>query len=100
VKYLHKIVSLCREKSLNCFYVHGPLADPRCSRSAAYFSRSDALIEDSGIRVVRGTPLCMKTEEVGNTLDHVRPNKKAEFTRRYFQAMAIELDASRHETAR
>jgi hypothetical protein len=89
--YLKMIGSFCREQGLDCLYVHGPLVEPICSRSDAYFATVTRIVEEAGIRLVGSRPLCVPEHEVGDGENHVHPDLKAEYTRRYFELIGPEL---------
>jgi hypothetical protein len=79
---LNKIAAICRERSLTCVYLHGPLASPYCEQEKAYFDRVNALIRSSGLVLAQDHPPCLSPQELGNTYDHTKPAFKDDMTRR------------------
>jgi hypothetical protein len=85
IEYLVRIARLCRNSGLVCIYAHGPIFDDYCRQARAYIERLDARIRTAGLQVLPGTPVCLKQDEIGDSLDHVRPDLKQVYTRRYFK---------------
>lgn len=81
--YLEKIAALCRKRQLNCVYVHGPIAEPVCRASEAYFLKVSGMIEKLGLSLASTRPLCIPPAEYGDTLDHVAPAARRKYTRAY-----------------
>lgn len=81
--FLAKIAELCDGADLNCVYAHGPLAEPICTGSDAYFEAVNRMIRDSGLPLAAERPLCIPREQVGDASDHVAPAFKARFTEKY-----------------
>lgn len=44
-----------------------------------------------GLTMVEGTPLCMPIDQVGDAADHVKPDFKDEYTRRYFAIIVPDI---------
>jgi hypothetical protein len=84
---LNAISALCREKSLTCVYLHGPLISPHCTQQTAYFGRVNALILSSGLQLALDHPPCLSSHEVGNTYDHTKPSSKDDMTRRFAEIL-------------
>jgi hypothetical protein len=85
IAFLAEIARLCANNAWNCFYVHGPVL----SRSVAaspwaneYISKANLLIEAIGLKV-KGGPVLMDDNERGDTVFHVRFDRRKEFTRKY-----------------
>jgi hypothetical protein len=85
IKYHRLIGGLCERERLNCVYLHGPMASPKCERSKAYFDRVAGLMSPSGIRQIAVMPVCLPADSLGDTEDHVRPDLKATATRTYYE---------------
>jgi hypothetical protein len=94
VRFLGRIAKLCAESGLRCLYAHGPTLDAICAASGAYLQEISARVRDAGLTVVEGTPVCLPPEHVGDSPDHVRPDRKQLYTRRYFDLMAPYLGPS------
>lgn len=93
--YLRRIADLCRDKNLDCVYAHGPIIDSYCANSADYLRAANALIESTGLRVAKGTPVCMPLAEAGDSEDHVRPDLRESYTRKYLALINDFADAQR-----
>jgi hypothetical protein len=93
LRFLREIGAVCREHRLQCVYAHGPLVEQACTKSASYFVEVNAHIRASGLEPVPGTPVCVPVEDLGDSIDHVRPELKDEYTRRYHQRIATLLVA-------
>lgn len=89
--YLNEIGEFCRARGLDCLYVHGPLSGPTCSNSAPYFAEVAKVVERSGLRLVQATPLCVPDDEAGDGRDHIRPDLKAAYTRKYHDIIGPQL---------
>jgi hypothetical protein len=85
--FLREIAALCGERHLNCLYVYGPLLDEICGRSRSYLESASRLIRELGLTPVAGSPICLPADAVGDTVDHVRPAFKLEYTRRYAELL-------------
>jgi hypothetical protein len=84
LRYLKMIAELCDIEHIECVYAHGPLAEPICSNSTAYFARAANMIRSTGIKFVDASPICIPESEIGNADVHVRPDLKAAYTRKYY----------------
>jgi hypothetical protein len=79
------IAALCETHGIECAYLHGPLAIPLCSDSTEHYKIVNDLVVATGIPVLTDHSPCVTQEELGDTYDHVGPDHKVDFTRRYFQ---------------
>lgn len=80
VPMLREIAAICTEHAIRCTYAHGPLVEPICSRSGDYLAAANAAIEQAGLSVLPGTPLCVPAGQIGDTYDHIEVAAKPEFT--------------------
>ncbi len=78
---LNRIATVCRERSLTCIYMHGPLASPFCEQRT-YFDSVNSMIRSSGLALAAEHSLCLSPEQLGNTYDHTATTKKDEMTQR------------------
>jgi hypothetical protein len=85
LEYLAQIANLCRSSRLICIYAHGPVYEGYCQEARAYLERLDTKIRLTGLHVLSGTPVCLEQNEIGDSIDHVKPDLKQVFTRRYFE---------------
>jgi hypothetical protein len=98
LQFLRAMSELCNVQGLTCVYAHGPVLDVYCKTSQAYLTRASQLIESTGLVIVDGTPVCVPPSEVGDSVDHVGPPFKREYTRRYFELIMSSLNLE-HEPA-
>jgi hypothetical protein len=87
IGYLGRIAALCRERDIVCVYAQGPIYADYCRHSAAYLTEVAAAVDAAGLTVAADTPVCMEADEVGNSIDHVKPDLKERYTRRYFERL-------------
>jgi hypothetical protein len=85
IKYHFLIGKLCEREGLNCLYLHGPLASPKCESSRPYFDFVATLMAPSNIRQIGVMPLCMPPQAVGDSEDHVLPAFKPAATKAYYE---------------
>jgi hypothetical protein len=93
ITFLRQLGTLCRARTLNCIYAHGPLYDEVCRASQAYLHAVQRHILSTGIDLVEGTPVCVPRSELGDAIDHVKQDLKAHYTKRYYELIAPYLDA-------
>ena len=89
--HLREIGEICRARQITCLYAHGPYLEPHCSRATDYLRAVNALVEQSGLAVVPGTPRCMTLDQAGDSEDHVRPALKSAFSEQYRALVAKTL---------
>jgi hypothetical protein len=94
IDYVGQIAHLCRQHGTECVYAYGPIYDGYCGQAADYVAEVESGIRATGLPVVAGTPLCVPEAELGDTVDHVRPDLKDIYTRRYYALLRPYLDGS------
>jgi hypothetical protein len=87
MRQLGRIASLCREHALRCVYAFGPIFEGYCQSERDYVDRAARAIRETGLSVVAGTPVCIPRAELGDTIDHVAPEKEDAYTRRYYELL-------------
>ncbi len=92
--YVGRIAELCRHHGATCVYAYGPIYDGYCSQAADYVAKVESGIAATGLPIVAGTPLCVPEVELGDTVDHVRPDLKEIYTQRYFDVLRRYIDGS------
>lgn len=92
--YVGQIAQLCRHHGTECVYAYGPIYDGYCSQAADYVAKVESGVRATGLPIVAGTPLCIPEDELGDTVDHVRPDLKDTYTRRYFELLRPYIDGS------
>jgi hypothetical protein len=92
--YVKDIAQLCQAHGTACVYAHGPIYDDYCREAGRYREQLDAAIMATGLPIVAGTPVCIPDDEIGDTVDHVRPDLKQAFTRHYLDLLRPYLEAN------
>ena len=90
--YVGQIAELCRHHGTECVYAYGPIYDAYCTQAADYVAKVESGVAATGLPIVAGTPLCIPEIELGDTVDHVRPDLKDIYTRRYFELLRPYID--------
>ncbi len=85
--YLKDIAQYCFENNLQCVYVHGPVAAKICNGSPLYFEQAAKNIAETHIPLEASTPLCIPPEELGDSIDHVAPQYKKKYTKKYYDLL-------------
>ncbi|HUP93812.1 MAG TPA: hypothetical protein VM164_02810 [Burkholderiales bacterium] len=88
LNYLRRLAALCTQERLDCTYVHGPLVESTCRGSADYLDEVNRLIDSTGLPRAKQTPVCLLYADVGDTEDHVRPERRRYYTERYFERLS------------
>jgi len=91
IGYLKKISRFCVDHGVSCVYVHGPLEESMCLASDGFFDQVNMLISEAGLSVVESSPVCIPVSQLGDGEDHVLPEFKAKFTRKYAEILAPDL---------
>jgi hypothetical protein len=89
--FFEKIVTLCRSYEVNCIYMHGPLMQEVVRQSHAMLQKLDAQIEHTGVKVIRQSPIEIPDEDLGNTINHIRPDVQLDYTRKIYDLVKDEL---------
>jgi hypothetical protein len=97
LRFVKRIGEFCKAQDLTCLYANGPIYDGYCKASAAYMTALNDAVEAAGLTVVKGTPLCVPIDEVGDAVDHVKPDFKDDYTRRYFAAIAPDIPVAPYD---
>ncbi|MBN1794138.1 MAG: hypothetical protein JW844_04155 [Candidatus Omnitrophica bacterium] len=82
LRFLAKIVALCRKNNINLLYVHGPIWEPISVSSEDYREKIDDAIASTGIKLLTDR-IVITDEDVGDSEDHVIPSAKAKYTALY-----------------
>lgn len=90
-KFLQKIVDYCSKNNLNLIYAHGPIYEKTLLTSEAYVKAANKRIEETGVLLLQSTPLSISEDEIGDTSDHVHPDYRSKYTRKYYELILAEL---------
>ncbi len=91
VQSLREIRKLCDRRELNCVYAHGPLFSRACATVAEYILTANNHIQEVGFDPVAGTPVCVPQRDLADTIDHIRPDRKAHYTTTYYRLISPHL---------
>lgn len=86
-RHLGRLAEMCRTARVDCIYVHGPLAESALSLNRDYIERLNAIIVGQGLRLADPRPISLPPEDMGDSIDHVRPARKAHYTGRYVELL-------------
>jgi hypothetical protein len=89
--FFEKIAGLCKTQRINCIFMFGPLMQKVVEHSALTFRWETAQIERAGIKVVGQSPIKIPDEDLGNTINHIQPYVKQEYTRKIYDLVAASL---------
>jgi len=85
---LKRFSAFCRERAINCVFVAGAVYAPVAEASAEMIDEVARMFFASGLVLARGRPLLISQSELGDSINHVAPDAKAEFTRRSLAVLA------------
>jgi len=86
IDWFRRMKSLCESRGVDIIFVHGPIYGPAIAKKPTLVAEIDAATKKSGIPTDLFVQR-MAVEEMGNSIDHVLPAKKDEFTRRYYDRL-------------
>jgi hypothetical protein len=89
--FFEKIAGLCKTNGINCVFMFGPLMQKIVEHSALTFRWETAQIERAGIKVIKESPIKIPDEDLGNTINHIQPYVKQEYTRKIYDLVAASL---------
>ncbi|MET1028606.1 MAG: hypothetical protein ABWY00_15670 [Dongiaceae bacterium] len=92
--FLRLMASLCRRHHVNCVYMHGPLMQDVMDLNPGYVTKVDAKLAKAGLPLVAAQPIPIPTDEVGNAVNHVRPELRPVYTQRIYAALQPYLEPS------
>ena len=92
IYYLEKINEICRKYKINCIYVHGPVAEQFCNWMVDFKPKAEEFISKSGLKIVNNSPICPPSEDMGDTINHIHPEMKDHYTKKYYKIINPYLD--------
>jgi hypothetical protein len=86
IHFLEKIDRFCRKNNLQLIYVHGPIHEKIGLHSLDYIKRLNSFIEKQlpDMKLINDVVL-IKSRHIGDSVNHVSPQYKDFYTRRYFE---------------
>lgn len=91
VPALKRFSAFCQERAINCVFVAGAVYAPVAEASAEMIDEVARMFSANNILLARGQPLLISPSELGDSINHVAPEAKAEFTRRTLAILAPHL---------
>lgn len=85
--FLERIVDLCQRYQVNCLYMHGPIMQEALDNNPTYVSAVDRKIEKFGLMLVAAMPIIIPDDDVGNAINHVRPDLRPLYSERIFKIL-------------
>jgi len=82
IKFLKKIVDLCKKQNINLIYLHGPIYNKTAELSTGYLTEVNNKIKETGVTLV-DTIISGTNNDFGDEPDHVIPEKKYFYTKIY-----------------
>jgi hypothetical protein len=89
--FFRKTGEFCRDKGLNCLYMHGTLLDSVAAQNRPYLKDFSDRIERAGIKVIRESPVEIPSADIANTMNHVRSDLRRVYTRKIYEMIKDEL---------
>jgi hypothetical protein len=86
--FLARIARLCRDHAVNCLYMHGPIIQKALDLNPGYVAKIDAKVERAGLRLVAPDPVIIAPDEVGDSVNHVRPDLREVYSAKIYDAIA------------
>jgi hypothetical protein len=80
--FLRRIQELCAAHAVNCLYLHGTVWAPVAERSHDTVAAINRMVAEAGMPLVVDAPIGVPTGEIGDSINHVRPDAKQAYTRR------------------
>lgn len=99
-RFLRKLAEMCAEAGIPCVYAQGPYPAEACASSSSYAAAARRFIVEAGIAPVRGTPVCLPPEDIGDAEDHVRPERRDHYSTVYLDLVRPALGLDQHANAR
>jgi hypothetical protein len=85
--FLQRIADLCRQNNVNCLYMHGPIMREVLDKNPDYIAAVDKHLAKVGLPVVAAEPIVIPDSDVGNAINHVRPDLRPAYTAMVFDAV-------------
>lgn len=86
--FLKRIAVLCRENGINCLYMHGPILQLPLDLNPGFVPKINAKVEAAGLRLVAPVPVTIAPGDVGDSVNHVRPDLREAYTAKIYALIA------------
>jgi hypothetical protein len=82
--FLHKIARLCAQYQVDCRYMHGPMLQQALDKNPDYAAHVDDMVTKAGLALADPQPIVIPPDEIGDALNHVRPDLRPLYTERIY----------------
>jgi hypothetical protein len=86
--FLERIAALCRRHAINCLYMHGPTIQEVLDLNPGYVEKINAKVAQAGLRLVSPEPFIIAPNDVGDSVNHVRPDLRAVYSNKIYDLIA------------
>jgi len=86
--FLARIAALCRQHAINCLYMHGPTIQAVLDLNPGYAAKINAKVEQAGLRLVSPEPFIIAPNDVGDSVNHVRPDLREAYSDKIYDLIA------------
>jgi len=86
--FLNRIAALCRENGINCLYMHGPILHLPLELNPGFVTKINAKVEQAGLRLVAPEPITIAPSDIGDSVNHVRPDLREVYTEKIYALFA------------
>lgn len=91
VPFFEAVAALCEREALNCLYMHGTLFEKTAEKNRAFIAELAKTVARSGLKVPLASPILIPAEELGNTVNHIRPQYREAYTQKIYALLAPHL---------
>jgi len=82
--FLQKIAQLCKQYQVDCRYMHGPVLQQALDLNPDYPGQVDDMVTKAGLALADPQPIVIPAGEIGDALNHVRPDLRPVYTERIY----------------
>jgi hypothetical protein len=86
--FLERIAALCRAHAINCLYMHGPTIQSVLDLNPGYVEKINAKITQAGLQLVSPAPFIIAPDDVGDSVNHVRPDLREVYSAKIYDLIA------------
>jgi len=84
--FLLRIIRFCNANNINLIYAHGPIWRQIGEKSSDYINTINEILSTTGVKLIKEV-VFIDNKDIGDSGDHVIPNKKSSFTEKYFRLL-------------
>src|SRR4051794_18305213 len=79
--FFHKMATLCKKYEINCIYSHSTVFHKTAESNRPFISNLGNMVEGAGISIPYKMPIMVPDEEIGNTINHIRPQYRENYSK-------------------